>query len=171
MDDGEPTKEPVRHTAPIFRAPKQVSRPKPPREREEMLGPDPFIGVEFQRATAISIAEARTVVESVFRNREQPGNANPLGQGRAHNDSENILKFLHYFDLFSHTKTQEATTSVSILLNAHPEFSTFERAQLGSLNCTSVDEARTLIPSLQDKIDDENLEALLNDIQNLNRQF
>jgi DNA-directed RNA polymerase II subunit RPB4 len=39
--------------------------------------------------------------------------------------------------------------------------------QIGSLGAESADEAKTLVPSLQDKITDEELQTLLNDINKL----
>ena len=51
------------------------------------------------------------------------------------------------------------------VLDANPQFSSAERVMLSSLCPDSADEAKTLIPSLQSKIDDESLEATLQELQ------
>jgi len=56
---------------------------------------------------------------------------------------------------------------VERLLSSHKELAKFERAQLGTLCCYSAEEAKTLIPSLQDKIPDEDLQELLDEIAKL----
>ena len=53
------------------------------------------------------------------------------------------------------------------MLTAHEELELFERSQLGSLCCDSAEEAKTLIPSLGDKIGDAELQGLLDDITKL----
>ena len=71
-----------------------------------------------------------------------------------------------YLTNFSRFRDQETVTAVSQLLSStglHP----FEVAQLGSLSCEDADEAKTLIPSLSNKISDENLERILKELSNL----
>ncbi len=53
------------------------------------------------------------------------------------------------------------------MLTSHTELELFERSQLGSLCCESAEEAKTLIPSLSNKIIDADLQELLDDITKL----
>lgn len=76
---------------PQFRAPRQVSRPKPPPQQEEELGADPKIGADFEDAYALSISEARLIIETVHKTRQNESSRNVLGGGRVHNDSEYAL--------------------------------------------------------------------------------
>ncbi|AET39964.1 DNA-directed RNA polymerase II subunit RPB4 Ecym_5193 [Eremothecium cymbalariae DBVPG len=71
-----------------------------------------------------------------------------------------------YLTNFSRFRDQETVTAVTQLLQStglHP----FEVAQLGSLSCEDADEAKTLIPSLNNKISDEDLERILKELSNL----
>lgn len=103
----------------------------------------------------------------------------------------NTLTYLDHFARFTQKENVEA---VERLLSAHKDLEKFERAQLGtghtpslhlpynsnpfsgeltqtaaigSLCCENADEAKTLIPSLQDKIKDEDLQELLDEISKL----
>jgi DNA-directed RNA polymerase II subunit RPB4 len=98
---------------------------------------------------------------------------------------------MDYLDHFARFKRKENVEAVERLLSAHQELAKFERAQLGiyhlpytsaptrcyssprkhicslkpgSLCCELAEEAKTLIPSLADKISDEDLQELLNEI-------
>jgi len=82
-----------------------------------------------------------------------------------------IVKFLDYFDNFSRFKQIDTVNSLSSLMEAQPNLSQAEKAQLATLNCESAEEARTLIPSLANSIDDDTLQNLLDDMQKLLRQF
>ena len=53
------------------------------------------------------------------------------------------------------------------MLTSHTEMELFERSQLGSLCCESAEEAKTLIPSLTNKISDLDLQDLLDEITKL----
>jgi DNA-directed RNA polymerase II subunit RPB4 len=72
-----------------------------------------------------------------------------------------------YLDTFARFKKKENVEAVERLLSARKELTKFERAQLGSLCCDTADEAKTLIPSLQDKISDEDLGDLLDEMEKL----
>lgn len=60
---------------------------------------------------------------------------------------------------------------MSGLLDSHSELTSVEKALLGSLACDSADEAKTLIPSLTNKMTDEALEALLGEMAKLRTCF
>ncbi|KAH8200708.1 hypothetical protein TruAng_005097 [Truncatella angustata] len=76
-----------------------------------------------------------------------------------------LTKTMDYLDNFARFQKKENVEAVERLLSAHKEFHKFERAQLGTLCCADADEAKTLIPSLQDKITDEDLGELLEEMQ------
>jgi DNA-directed RNA polymerase II subunit RPB4 len=78
-----------------------------------------------------------------------------------------LMKTTDYLDHFARFKRKENVEAVERLLSAHKELAKFERAQLGSLCCDTAEEAKTLVPSLQDKISDEELQDLLDEITKL----
>ncbi|CAR24009.1 DNA-directed RNA polymerase II subunit RPB4 [Lachancea thermotolerans CBS 6340] len=81
-------------------------------------------------------------------------------------NNQALKQTMVYLTNFSRFKDQETVTAVTQLLqstNLHP----FEIAQLGSLSCEDADEAKTLIPSLGNKISDEDLERILKELSNL----
>lgn len=78
-----------------------------------------------------------------------------------------LLKTTQYLENFARFKRKENVEAVERLLSARKELAKFERAQLGSLCCDTAEEAKTLIPSLQDKITDEDLQSLLDEITKL----
>ncbi|KAF2187117.1 hypothetical protein K469DRAFT_705678 [Zopfia rhizophila CBS 207.26] len=158
-------------SAPVFRAPKQVSRPKPPVQQEEELGAEPKLG-DFEDVHALSVSEARAVITAVHaaRKKKDPSN-NPLGGDRVHNDSQVISQFMEYFETFSRYKQNENLHALSALLDSHSELSSVEKAMLGSLACDSADEAKTLIPSLANKIGDGTLQEMLDEMQKLQDRF
>ncbi|EKG22274.1 hypothetical protein MPH_00453 [Macrophomina phaseolina MS6] len=72
-----------------------------------------------------------------------------------------------YLDVFSRFKDREDCDSIDNLLRTRNDLAGFERSQLGTLCCETADEAKTLIPSLQDKISDADLQQLLTEISRL----
>lgn len=157
--------------APVFKAPKLVSRPKPIIQQEEELGADPKLG-DFENAHALSVSEARAVITAVHaaRKKKDPGN-NPLGGDRIHNDSQTIQQFVDYLDSFSRYKQTENLHALSGLLDSQASLSSVEKALLGSLCCDTADEAKTLIPSLATKVNDDNLQSMLDEMTKLQDRF
>lgn len=97
-----------------------------------------------------------------------------------------LTQTLNYLDAFARFRQKENVEAVERLLSAHKQLAKFERAQigmgaslgsagqvanvtdsLGSLCCETAEEAKTLIPSLTDKITDEDLQELLDEISKL----
>lgn len=78
-----------------------------------------------------------------------------------------LARTLDYLDAFARFKQKENVEAVERLLSAHKELAKFERAQLGSLCCETAEEAKTLIPSLADKISDDDLQELLDEMYKL----
>jgi len=88
-------------------------------------------------------------------------------------------------DVFARFKQKENIEAVERMLATHDELEYFERSQLGlwlllhsrrwrvadyitgSLCCESAEEAKTLIPSLANKIGDADLQELLDEITKL----
>lgn len=87
--------------------------------------------------------------------------------------NEILRKTLDHLSMFSRFKDVETCTAVETLLKSeensvlHP----FEIAQLGSLSCEDIDEATTLIPSLNDKKDQIDLQRILNELNRLESNF
>ena len=70
----------------IFKAPRLVSRPKPPVQQEEEMGSEIKLG-DFEDVHALSVSEARAVVTAVHEARKKKNpEAKPL-RDRIYNDS------------------------------------------------------------------------------------
>ncbi|KAH8622482.1 hypothetical protein IG631_22757 [Alternaria alternata] len=85
--EGESENAPTqRQEPPVFKAPRLVSRPKPPVQQEEEMGSEIKLG-DFEDVHALSVSEARAVVTAVHeaRKKKDPEN-NPL-RDRIYNDS------------------------------------------------------------------------------------
>lgn len=129
MDDENQDDAPrPRREAPIFKAPRQISRPKPPVQQEEMLGHENKMG-DFEEVTALSVSEARAVVHAVHQARLRKDN--PLGANRIHNDSQTINQFTEYLETFARFKSPDNLVAVSGVLEATNVLSTVEKAMLG----------------------------------------
>jgi DNA-directed RNA polymerase II subunit RPB4 len=98
--------------------------------------------------------------------------------------ARNLTKTLDYLEVFARFKDEENIKAVERLLNAHTDLESFERSQLGefycvcfwfvlvanrvgSLCCDNAEEAKSLIPSLQNKITDSDLQELLDELTKL----
>ncbi|KAJ4296313.1 RNA polymerase B [Kalmusia sp. IMI 367209] len=153
--------------APTFKAPKMVSRPKPPVQQDEEMGAELKLG-DFEGEHALSISEARAVVTAIHsKRRKQEAGNNPLGGDRVHNDSLSIQQFVDYLEMFSRYKQSENLHAMGAIFDSNPQFTPVERAMMGSLCPDTADEAKTLIPSLATKLDDEALQPVLDELQKL----
>lgn len=83
--------------------------------------------------------------------------------GGNNKDLKNTMEYLTNFSRFRDQETVSAVIQLLKSTNLHP----FEIAQLGSLACDTADEAKTLIPSLTNKISDDELERTLKELSNL----
>ncbi|KAF2831699.1 hypothetical protein CC86DRAFT_391189 [Ophiobolus disseminans] len=161
--DGEQQQERVIPQPQVFKAPRLVSRPKPPTEQEEEMGNEIKLG-DFEDVHALSVSEARAVVTAVHEARKKKDTkSNPLGD-RIYNDNQTITHFLDYLENFSRYKQEESLHSIGTLFDTHPEITVVERALLGTLTPDSADEATTLIPSLAGKLDNETLQPILDEL-------
>ncbi|KAL4775142.1 hypothetical protein BDW60DRAFT_214504 [Aspergillus nidulans var. acristatus] len=112
-----------------------------------------------QNTHTLSLSEARLVIDKVLENKRRGG--------KKYEEPENLIKTLEYLSLFARFKDEENIKAVERLLNSHTELEMFERSQLGSLCCDNAEEAKSLIPSLQNKISDGELQELLDELTKL----
>ncbi|RKF61084.1 DNA-directed RNA polymerase II subunit rpb4 [Erysiphe neolycopersici] len=136
-----------------------TSRSRAPPQGDEEASTELKLG-EFQDVDALTHSEAALVISALMQKRRLNGK-DRLGE------TEMLLKTTEYLDHFARFKRKENVEAVERLLSAHKELAKFERAQLGSLCCDTAEEAKTLIPSLQDKIGDDELQELLDEITKL----
>ncbi|KAL2058434.1 hypothetical protein ABVK25_001162 [Lepraria finkii] len=113
---------------------------------------------EFQNVPTLTLSEARLLINAVMDHRKQQ---------RKVEETETLIKTQDYLDVFARFKVKENIEAVERMLTSHTEMELFERSQLGSLCCESAEEAKTLIPSLTNKISDLDLQDLLDEITKL----
>ncbi|KAG8530733.1 uncharacterized protein KY384_004090 [Bacidia gigantensis] len=113
---------------------------------------------EFKDIPTLTLSEARLLINAVIDHRKQ---------SRQFNETETLIKTQDYLDVFARFKQKENIEAVERMLDQRVELEFFERSQLGSLCCESSEEAKLLIPSLADKIDDAELQELLDEISKL----
>ncbi|KAJ5336863.1 uncharacterized protein N7506_004885 [Penicillium brevicompactum] len=142
-----------------------ASFPPPPTHRKRALPQGELeaastlkLGAD-QHTHTLSLSEARLVIHKVLENKRRGGNK--------YEEPENLNKTLYYLDVFARFKDEENIKAVERLLNSHTELEMFERSQLGSLCCDNAEEAKSLIPSLQNKISDGDLQELLDELTKL----
>ncbi|KAF2088341.1 polymerase II polypeptide D [Saccharata proteae CBS 121410] len=133
-------------------------RPMRRNRAEDEAGAELRLG-EFAGVESLSLSEAREVIDAIRDLRKQ--------KNQDLNETETLQKMRSYLDVFSRFKDRETTLQVGSLVGAHTELVHFERSQLATLCCETADEAKTLIPSITDKITDEDLQELLNEISKL----
>ncbi|KAG5980521.1 hypothetical protein E4U55_003936 [Claviceps digitariae] len=136
----------------------RTSRPKPPPPGNEEATAILNLG-EFQHVDTLTLSEASLVLNALVAKRRN--------DRKNINETEMLNQTLNYLDHFARFTQKENVEAVERLLSAHKDLAKFERAQLGSLCCNDADEAKTLIPSLTDKIKDEDLQDLLDEISKL----
>ncbi|KAH3665757.1 hypothetical protein OGAPHI_003945 [Ogataea philodendri] len=158
------------------------------------------LGPEFQlnqldnygndtKLMALNVSEARILIRAALKERMatvQKFNEQDFGLSAEDADDETLArmatapganevlrKTLDYLSTFARFKDTETCTAAEGLLKStensalHP----FEAAQLGSLACEDIDEAVTLIPSLNDKKDEVDLQRILDELNRLETTF
>ncbi|KAL8951133.1 MAG: hypothetical protein Q9222_002877 [Ikaeria aurantiellina] len=136
-------------------APTARTREKPSGDEEATA--DLKLG-EFQNVPTLTLSEARLLINAVIDHRKSQ---------RKVEETETLIKTQDYLDVFARFKQKENIEAVERMLSAKQELELFERSQLGSLCCETAEEAKTLIPSLSNKISDQDLQELLDDITKL----
>ncbi|PVV03112.1 hypothetical protein BB560_002420 [Smittium megazygosporum] len=116
------------------------------------------LGPDFQNADCLLISEVKILLETQ-RNAKIKENKKI---------SDIIQKTLPYTQKFSHFNNQYSAREARKVLST-VELSSFEIAQLGNLGCSEPAEAKSLIPSLIGKIDDESLDHVLKQLQSINK--
>lgn len=141
---------------------------------------------ETERLIALNTSEARLLIRAALRERKNKGkNRNEIDDIDEENDKEDeisnldlagpnsneiLQKTLNYLATFARFKNSSSTETVEKLLTdfsastaegLHP----FELAQLGTLECEEAEEAKSLIPSLANKVSDAQLQNLLNELR------
>ncbi|KAF4998817.1 DNA-directed rna polymerase ii subunit rpb4 [Fusarium heterosporum] len=143
--------------------PKKVNHPRTSRPKPIAAGNEEATAVlnlgEFQDVDTLTLSEAALVLNALHAKRKN--------DRRNVNTTEMLNSTLTYLDNFARFTQKENVEAVERLLSAHKNLAKFERAQLGSLCCEGSDEAKTLIPSLADKISDQDLQDLLDEISKL----
>ncbi|CAK7896416.1 DNA-directed RNA polymerase II subunit Rpb4p [[Candida] anglica] len=86
------------------------------------------------------------------------------------NSNEIMHKTLNFLSSFARFKNSSSTETVEKLLNdfsasASEPLHPFELAQLGTLECEDAEEAKSLIPSLANKVSDVSLQTLLTELR------
>ncbi|KAF5690265.1 DNA-directed RNA polymerase II subunit RPB4 [Fusarium denticulatum] len=148
---------------PAAAAPRKVNHPRTSRPKPAAPGNEEASAVlnlgEFQDVDTLTLSEAALVLNALHAKRKN--------DRRNINNTEMLNSTLTYLDNFARFTQKENVEAVERLLSAHKNLAKFERAQLGSLCCEGADEAKTLIPSLADKISDQDLQDLLDEISKL----
>ncbi|OQO06265.1 hypothetical protein B0A48_08853 [Cryoendolithus antarcticus] len=135
------------------------SRRRPRPSGDEEAGPTLRLG-EMSHSTPISVASANEILKSIATSRSQQNKDLP------HN--ELTKKMTDYTETFARFKGGEIVSSVTSEAGTlGGVLGEWEVAQLVSLCCDTPDEARTLIPSVEGKIEDEELRVVLDNISRL----
>ncbi|KAI0172315.1 RNA polymerase Rpb4 [Hypoxylon sp. FL1284] len=137
--------------------------PATSREKAQPAGNEEATNVlklgEFNDVDTLTLSEAALVINALVAKRRN--------ERKNVNESEMLTKTIDYLDTFARFKEKESVEAVERLLSSHKEFAKFERAQLGSLCCETAEEAKYLIPSLTNKISDEDLQEILDEMYKL----
>jgi DNA-directed RNA polymerase II subunit RPB4 len=138
---------------------------------------------EPEQLIALNLSEARLLVRAALKERKNKGR--PADDDNEEDDKEDeianmelagpesnevIHKTLNYLSAFARFQNSSSTETVEKLLNdfsaliaepLHP----FEFAQLGNLEFEDAEEAKSLIPSLANKVSDVQLQTLLSELR------
>ncbi|KAK3618692.1 RNA polymerase B [Elasticomyces elasticus] len=145
--------------------PPTLSRARPPPSGDEEATSTLRLG-EMDNTPCLSVAECH---ELLSRLAEKENRSNPGGKA----NSDVYLKTREYVGIFARFKDSKTVTQVDVISSAllgkgeRGGVTAFERAQLATLCCDTAEEARTLIPSLEGKLDDETLQGVLDDMSKL----
>lgn len=117
---------------------------------------------EFEAAETLLVSEVHMLLEHRKQQNEQQDDMQEL--------SEVFLKTLSYCQRMSRFKNRETIRAIRQLLTSKQLANSetlhkFEVSQLGNLCPETSEEAKSLIPSLENKLDDEELQDLLASMQ------
>ncbi|CAF0706130.1 unnamed protein product [Brachionus calyciflorus] len=112
---------------------------------------------EFENSETLLISEVHMLME------------NRRAQNESSEEEKELppvfLKTLEYCERFSRFKNKETIIAVRNMLVQKTNFHKFEIASLANLCPENSEEAKALIPSLENKIENEDLQKILDDIQ------
>jgi len=111
---------------------------------------------EFENTETLLISEVHMLLEHRKSQNESAEDEQEL--------SEVFMKTLNYTQRFSRFKNRETIAAVRSLL-MQKKLHKFELAQLANLCPDNPEEAKSLIPSLEGRFEDEELRQILDDIQ------
>ncbi|KAF2480479.1 HRDC-like protein [Neohortaea acidophila] len=147
--------------------PATLSRRRPPPTGDEETTTVLRLG-EFEGVPCLSLSEAHTIIQKLKTSRsqtdEQGNKPVPMPNTDVYNKTE------AYLETFVRFKTEQSASQVEAVsqkLVQEGLITSFERAQLATLCCDTVEEARTLIPSLEGKVSDDELQQTLDDISKM----
>ncbi|XP_033752121.1 DNA-directed RNA polymerase II subunit RPB4-like [Pecten maximus] len=111
---------------------------------------------EFENAETLLISEVQMLLDHRKQQNESAEEEQEL--------SEVFMKTLNYTSRFSKFKNRETISAVRSLL-MQKKLHKFELAALANLCPENADEAKSLIPSLEGRFEDDELKQILEDIQ------
>lgn len=141
------------------RLPPLHSRSKPLPSTDLQAGSILNLG-EFQSAPCLSTGEAHVLLKHLMAARQTSASA----AYRQTANNEVLKRTMSHLENLSKTKKDEQAIAIETILRHQSVLEPFERAQLASLLPREAEEAKTLIPSLMDKVEDSYLQELLDTI-------
>jgi DNA-directed RNA polymerase II subunit RPB4 len=137
-----------------------------------------------EQLIALNLSEARLLIRAALKDRKTKGvnghqfdlndeedeKEDEMSNRQLAGDNEIMHKTLNYLSNFTRFKNTSASDTVDKLLNdfssmASEPLHPFELAQLGTLECEDAEEAKSLIPSLANKVSDVQLQSLLTELR------
>ena len=110
---------------------------------------------EFEHAETLLVSEVNMLLEHRKKQNDEAE--------EEHEMSKVFSKTLSYSQRFSKYKNRETIAAIRLLLQK--KFHKFELAAVANLTPETAEEAKSLIPSLEDRIADEDLQQILDDIK------
>ena len=124
---------------------------------------------EYANEPCLNNSEARLVLERALQTRKER-----TGELRSTTTLDKTREYLHIFAVYKEIEFAQQIEGIISSRSKGSEgealLTNFEKSQLGTLVPSCADEAKTLIPSLQGKIGDAELDELCGDLQRLKRQ-
>ncbi|KAI8904476.1 HRDC-like protein, partial [Gorgonomyces haynaldii] len=116
-----------------------------------------LFGSEYQNTQCLLISEVQVVLQSTLLRKQTQNEPIP----------EILTKTLDYCTKFSKFSNKENVMQIRSLFSEQ-QLNQFEMAQLANFCCETSEEASTLVPSLS-RMNEDQLQGLLNDLQNLRK--
>ena len=134
-------------------------------QKEELDASRLQLGPDFDHAQPLTMSEAHAVIRAIREHRQsQQGR-----EGEEAPTTEVMRKTLNYLDALTKYRDDDQTHAMDRILSSASMLHPFERAQLGTLGLEEAEEAKTLIPSLATKIEDDHLQQLLDELASLRK--